>query len=40
MEKTTALYGSWRSPVTAKLLAAASVHLGFLHTTGKDVYWI
>jgi len=40
MEKTTAPYGSWRSPVTAELLAAASVHLGFLHTTGTDVYWV
>jgi dipeptidyl aminopeptidase/acylaminoacyl peptidase len=40
MEKTTAPYGSWRAPVTAELLAAASVHLGFLHTTGKDVYWV
>jgi dipeptidyl aminopeptidase/acylaminoacyl peptidase len=40
MEQTTASYGSWRSPVTAELLAAASVHLGFLLTAGQDVYWV
>jgi dipeptidyl aminopeptidase/acylaminoacyl peptidase len=35
----TAPYGSWRSPVTAGLIAEASVGLGQIALDGGDAYW-
>ncbi|MGH6620656.1 MAG: S9 family peptidase, partial [Alphaproteobacteria bacterium] len=35
----TAPYGTWRSPVTADLIAAGSVGLGQIALDGGDVYW-
>jgi dipeptidyl aminopeptidase/acylaminoacyl peptidase len=40
VSKTTAPYGSWRSPVKARLLAEAGVRLGWLQVTGDNVYWV
>ncbi|GAB4471001.1 MAG: S9 family peptidase [Anaerolineae bacterium] len=33
-------YGSWRSPITADLLAVAGLTLGWLEVSGQDVYWV
>src|SRR5687768_5961322 len=33
-------YGSWRSPITAELVASAGVGLGSVALDGDDVYWI
>jgi dipeptidyl aminopeptidase/acylaminoacyl peptidase len=40
VSQTIAAYGSWRSPITADLLASAGVSLASLHCVGKDVCWI
>lgn len=40
MSRTTAPYGSWRSPVSADLLAKASISLGWLQVSGQNVYWV
>lgn len=37
--KQVAPYGSWRSPVTGELVATAGVALGWLLTSGEDVFW-
>lgn len=39
-EKTTAPYGSWKSPVTSDLIVAATIGLGEVLLDGEDVYWI
>jgi dipeptidyl aminopeptidase/acylaminoacyl peptidase len=33
-------HGSWKSPVTADLIASGTVRLGQVHLDGDDVYWI
>jgi len=40
VEKTTAPYGSWRSPISANLLARAGISLGWLRVSDGDVYWV
>jgi dipeptidyl aminopeptidase/acylaminoacyl peptidase len=35
----TAGYGTWESPITADLIAAASVGLGQIALDGPDIYW-
>jgi dipeptidyl aminopeptidase/acylaminoacyl peptidase len=37
--KTTRPYGAWPSPITAELIASASVGLGQIALDGEDVYW-
>jgi hypothetical protein len=36
---TTALYGSWRSPITADLIVGDTVDLPEAWLDGDDVYW-
>src|SRR3954462_3686033 len=36
----TAPYGSWKSPITAELVAAGSVSLSQIVLDGDDVYWV
>ena len=38
--KTPAPYGSWRTPVTAELVASDSVNLYTLQVSGDDVFWV
>ena len=38
-DKTTAPYGSWKSPVTSELLVADSVSIGDVVLHGGDIYW-
>jgi dipeptidyl aminopeptidase/acylaminoacyl peptidase len=33
-------YGSWKSPITAEMLATQSVSLGEVVVDGEDVYWL
>jgi dipeptidyl aminopeptidase/acylaminoacyl peptidase len=33
-------FGGWRSPITAALIAAGGVSLGFADIVGDDVYWL
>ena len=40
MAKGIAPYGTWRSPMTADLLATSGVSLSFLQVAGETVYWI
>ncbi|MGE3402554.1 MAG: prolyl oligopeptidase family serine peptidase [Vicinamibacterales bacterium] len=37
---TTAPYGTWRSPITAAVVAAQGLRLGFVAIDGNDLYWI
>lgn len=39
-QKTTAPYGSWKSPVTPGLITAGSVRLSELWADGEDLYWL
>lgn len=39
-EPQIAPYGSWRSPVTAEMIASVSVRLGEVALDGADVYWV
>ncbi len=39
-EKTTAPYGSWKSPITPDLITAGSVRLSELWVDGEDLYWL
>jgi len=39
-EPKIALYGSWKSPITADMIASASVRLGQIYLDGEDVYWV
>ncbi|MDJ0704620.1 MAG: S9 family peptidase [Leptolyngbyaceae cyanobacterium MO_188.B28] len=32
-------YGSWKSPITPKLIAAATIRLGSVRLDGQDIYW-
>src|ERR687896_1889304 len=36
----TAPYGSWKSPITAELVAGAEVGLEQVKLDGDDIYWI
>src|SRR5262245_55701004 len=36
----TAPYGSWKSPITAELVASGSVSLSQIVLDGDDVYWV
>jgi len=36
----TAPYGSWRSPITANLIASGTIGLGQIAVDGDDVYWL
>src|ERR1700712_2388672 len=38
--KIPAPFGSWPSPVTASLIAGASVRLGQVALRGRDVFWL
>ncbi len=38
--KQTAPFGSWKSPISADLLSAASVALSEIHADGEDIYWL
>ena len=40
MSPTTARYGSWRSPITADLLAKTGVSLSHVRVSGDDVLWV
>ncbi len=40
MTETRAPYGTWRSPVSAELLAEAGISLSYLQTHGESVYWV
>ena len=39
MNKTTAPYGSWKSPITADLITAKTIGFGQLCTDEDDIYW-
>src|SRR5437899_9334459 len=39
MSRHVAPYGSWKSPITADLLASTYVTLDELRVDGDDVYW-
>lgn len=39
-QKTTAPYGSWKSPITPDLITAGSVRLSELWADGDDLYWL
>jgi hypothetical protein len=36
----SAAYGSWRSPITAALVASQGLRLGFVAIDGDDISWI
>lgn len=38
-ERTTAPFGSWRSPITSDLIVAETVSLGEVELDGSDIYW-
>ena len=38
-DKTTAPYGSWKSPVTSELIVADSIGIGDVVLHGDDIYW-
>ncbi len=38
-EAQVAPYGSWRSPISAAMVAGAAVRLGHLAVDGDDIYW-
>ena len=39
-ESMTAPYGSWRSPITSKLIASGTIGLTQVEVDGDDVYWV
>lgn len=39
MSKRIAPYGSWRSPISARLLVADAVGLGAIHADGGELFW-
>ena len=39
-EPITAPYGTWASPITARLVVSEGLRLGFVSTDGDDVYWV
>jgi dipeptidyl aminopeptidase/acylaminoacyl peptidase len=36
----TALYGSWKSPITSDLIVSRTVGLAEIRSDGEDIYWI
>jgi hypothetical protein len=38
-EQKVAPYGSWTSPITADLIASATIALGQIALDGEDIYW-
>ncbi|MCH8911646.1 MAG: S9 family peptidase [Chloroflexi bacterium] len=38
--KTSSPYGSWKSPITARLIAAGGLKLAEVRVDGPDVYWL
>ena len=38
-DKTTAPYGSWKSPVSTELIVADSVSIGDVALHVDDIYW-
>ncbi len=38
--KTTAAFGSWKSPLSAELLTQTSIKLRDVRTQGDDTYWL
>jgi dipeptidyl aminopeptidase/acylaminoacyl peptidase len=40
MSKTTAVYGSWRSPIDSELIVSDSTGLTDVHLDGDNIYWI
>lgn len=40
MEKTIAAYGTWRSPISADLLATAGISLSYVQVAGENIYWV
>lgn len=39
-EPTVAPYGSWKSPITSDLIAAATIRLSQIQVDGDDIYWL
>ena len=40
LEPVAASYGTWKSPITAQTVAAATLRLGGVALDGDDIYWI
>lgn len=40
MQRETAPYGSWKSPITSDLIVAGSVRLGEIQIDGHAIYWL
>jgi dipeptidyl aminopeptidase/acylaminoacyl peptidase len=40
MTTSIAPYGTWRSPISASLVATAGIALGWVQASGKDLYWV
>jgi dipeptidyl aminopeptidase/acylaminoacyl peptidase len=40
IEKTTAPYGTWESPITADLIATGTIGLGEIHIDKGNIYWV
>jgi len=40
MTKTTAVYGSWRSPIDSSLIVSDSIGLADIRLDGEEIYWI
>ena len=38
--RTTAPYGSWASPITARLIAKSSIALGWLQAAACQLFWV
>ena len=36
----TAAFGTWESPITARVVAAQGLRLGFVAVDGDDIYWL
>jgi hypothetical protein len=39
LDQKVAPYGSWTSPITADLIASATIALGQIALDGEDIYW-
>src|SRR5215471_6935322 len=40
MTKTTAPYGSWKSPITTDLLTSSGISLGQIDVSSEGIYWL
>ena len=40
MKKKNSQYGSWLSPLSAKLVTSASLKLSEIVIDGDDIYWL